>query len=256
MALKAVFIDVGNTLLYERPSRFEIYAEQARARSLQLDADEMRELMHRAHRELPREIGGAYRYSDPWFGSYVERIFHDYLGLLKADLQPLREELFARFGDPATFAVFDGGLELLDDLRARGLKIGIVSNWSSRLPRLLEALGIARRVDFVLCSAIERLEKPDPEIFQRALRLAGVRPDEAVHVGDDLEKDVFGARRVGIRSILVDHAQRSHPAHAPRVTSLVELRDVVGGWLHPSQPVAASFPSTDASPTRDRPFHD
>lgn len=227
MTLKAVFIDVGNTLLYEKPSRFEIYAERARARDLQLGAEEMRGLMHRAHRELPREIGSAYRYSDLWFGFYIERIFHDYLGLLKTDLPAVRDELFVRFGDPRTFALFDGGLELLDNWRARGLKIGIVSNWSARLPQLLDRMGISQRVDFVLCSAIERLEKPDPTIFEKALRLAGVRADEALHAGDDFEKDVLGARRVGLRAVLVDHTDCSDSAHAPRVTSLEELGEVV-----------------------------
>lgn len=227
MSLKAVFIDVGNTLLYEKPSRFEIYAERARARNLRLGADEMRALMTRAHRELPREIGGAFRYSDPWFHRYIERIFHEYLGLLKTDLPPVREELFGRFSDPSTFQIFEGGLEMLDEWRSRGLKVGVVSNWSARLPGLLEAVGIAQRVDFVLCSALERLEKPDPEIFLRALARAGVRPDEALHAGDDLDKDVLGARRVGMRAILVDHAGRSSAADAPRVRSLNELRELV-----------------------------
>jgi REG-2-like HAD superfamily hydrolase len=227
MSLKAVFIDVGNTLLYEKPSRFEIYAERARSRGFPLDADEMRKCMQRAHRELPREVGGAFRYSDPWFGLYIERIFHDYLGLLKADLQPVRDELFGRFSDPATFEFFAGGRELLLDLKARGLKVGVVSNWSARLPRLLDDLGIAQHVDFVLCSAIERLEKPDPLIFEKALRLAGVRPDEALHAGDDYEKDLLGPRRVGMRSILVDHFGTADAAHVPRVNDLFELREVV-----------------------------
>jgi REG-2-like HAD superfamily hydrolase len=231
MALKAVFIDVGNTLLYEKPSRFEIYAERARARDLRLDANEMRDLMHRAHRELPREIGGAFRYSDPWFHSYVERIFHDYLGLLKTEMGPLREELFGRFSDPATFCVFDGGLQMLDEWRARGLKIGVVSNWSARLPRLLEAIGIAERVDFVLCSAIERVEKPDPRIFERARPKPGVRADEAVHAGDDYEKDMLGAQRMGMRAVLVDHEKKADRGHAPRVQTLHELRDVVTGYM-------------------------
>lgn len=230
MTIQAVFIDVGNTLVYETPSRFEIYAERARSRSRAVSTAEMRELMIRAHHELPREIDGAYRYSDPWFGVYVERIFHDYLGLLKADLQPLREELFARFSDPATFALFDGALELLDELRGRGLRVGIVSNWSTRLPRLLADLDVTRRVDFVLCSAVERLEKPDPEIFRRALERAGVRPDQAVHVGDDLEKDVLGARRMGLRTILVDHAGRAERGHEPRARDLHQVAETLRGW--------------------------
>lgn len=227
MSLKAVFIDVGNTLLYEKPSRFEIYAERARSRGFPLDAAAMRKWMLRAHRELPREIGGAYRYSDPWFGLYIERIFHDYIGIVKSELDPVREELFAQFSDPGTFVLHAGARELLADLRAHGLRVGIISNWSARLPRLLQDLAVADQVDFVLCSAVERLEKPDPLIFQKALRLAGVRPDEALHVGDDWEKDMLGPRRVGIRSILVDHAREADRAHAPRVNDLHELREVV-----------------------------
>lgn len=227
MSIKAVFIDVGNTLLYEKPSRFEIYAERARRRAVSLDETEMRGLMHRAHRELPVEIGGAYRYSDPWFGAYIERIFHDYLGVAREELEPIRAELFGQFAEPATFALFPGAIELLDGLRARGLKLGIVSNWSARLPSLLERLELARRVDFVLCSAIERLEKPDPQIFEKALRLAGVRADESLHAGDDFEKDVLGAQRVGIRAVLVDHARKADVRRAPRVASLAELADVI-----------------------------
>jgi len=231
MSLKAVFIDVGNTLLYEKPSRFEVYAERARARDLRLETSAMRDLMHRAHRELPREIGGAFRYSDPWFQSYIERIFHDYLGILKTEMGPLREELFERFSDPATFGVFAGGFELLDGCRARGLKVGIVSNWSVRLPALLDSLGITQRVDFVLCSAIERLDKPDALLFERALQRAGVRADEALHAGDDFEKDVLGAQHVGIRAVLVDHERRADRSHTPRVSNLSELRDLVAGLM-------------------------
>ena len=227
MSLKAVFIDVGNTLLYEKPSRFEIYAEGARRRAVELDEARMRDLMHRAHRELPVQIGGAYRYSDPWFSAYIERIFHDYLGLERGELEAIRGELFGRFSEPETFAMFPGAFELLDGLRARGLKLGLVSNWSARLPVLLERLQLAQRVDFVLCSAIERLEKPDPLIFEKALQLAGVRADESLHAGDDYEKDVLGAQRVGIRAVLVDHARRADASRAPRVSSLAELAGVI-----------------------------
>lgn len=227
MPLKAVFLDIGNTLVHERPSRFELYAQSARRHGVPVSEIEMNGLMRRAHRELPREVEGGFRYSDVWFAAYIERVFHDSLGIPRERLPGLSNELFGRFSDPATFALFDGALELLDELRRRGLKLGIVSNWSPRLPALLAALGIGKRVDFVLCSAIERVEKPDPEIFTRALARAGVAPDHVLHAGDDLEKDVFGARRAGIRGVLVDHLGTSTAKDAPRVTSLAELRSMI-----------------------------
>lgn len=228
MKLEAVFIDAGNTLLYEKPSRFEIYAQAARGRGRDATEDGMRELMRRAHRELPREIGGAYRYSEGWFSFYVERIFHDYLGVSKPDLAAVREELFSRFAAPDTFRLHPGARELLAALRARGLRAGIVSNWSDRLPGLIERLGLRDLLDFVLASAIERAEKPEPAIFERALARAGVEPASALHAGDDLEKDVLGPRRLGMRSVLVDHAGASNGSDpGPRVRSLFELSELI-----------------------------
>jgi REG-2-like HAD superfamily hydrolase len=225
MTIKAFFVDVGNTLVREVPSRFAIYAECARAHGVALETPEMATWMRRAHREIPQRVGGAFRYTDPWFTAYIERIFHHHLGIERGLLPELSRGLFARFSDPATFELHPGALEILDAARARGLAIGVISNWSARLPGLLHSLGVAERVDFVLCSAIEELEKPDPAIFLRALALAGVRPDEALHAGDDLEKDVLGARRVGIRAVLVDHAgDRAHLSY-PRAGSLAELMD-------------------------------
>lgn len=227
MALRAVFLDVGNTLVRERPSRFEIYALCARRHGLEVSTERMNALMRAAHRELPREIGGAWRYSERWFEAYTERIFCVDLGLAPERLGELSRDLFARFADPATFELFEGANELCEGLRARGLVVGVVSNWSGRLPRLLQDLGVSARTDFVLCSALERTEKPGEEIFQRALARAGVRADEALHAGDDLEKDFNGARRAGLRAVLVDHARSASDA-TPRVHSLPELGEWIG----------------------------
>ena len=227
MSLHAVFIDVGNTLVYEKPSRFEIYAGAARRRGLEVEGAEMQRLMRRAHGELPSDLGGAYRYTDRWFERYFERIFHEYLDLPRRELPAVARELFGRFSEPDTFALFPGAIELLDRLRARGLKVGIVSNWSARLPQLMQTLGLASRVDVLMCSALERCEKPDAEIFRRALERAGVRPDQALHAGDHPLKDVAGARRVGMRSILVDHDAHRDRSWTPRVRSLTELAELV-----------------------------
>lgn len=224
MALRAVLFDVGDTLVRENPSRFEIYAQAARSRGVAIDARAMRGLMRAAHDELPLWIDGAYRYADPWFRAYVRRIFGERLGLGEESVQELTRELFARFESPATFELFAGGPELLDELRGRGLVLGVVSNWSARLPRVLEVLDLARRFDFVVCSALAAVEKPDPAIFRLALERAGVAAGEALHVGDHPEKDLAGARGAGLEAVLVAHAgARAAPAGAPVVASFAAL---------------------------------
>jgi putative hydrolase of the HAD superfamily len=247
MTLKAVFIDAGNTLLYENPSRFEVYAQAARRKGVAITTERMTELMRSAHRALPREIDGAFRYSEAWFAAYIRSIFQGALGLSSDELPGVSEDIFGRFADPRTFRLFPGTIELLEGLRRRGLAVGIVSNWSQRLPAILAALGVDARVDCVLASAIERVEKPEPEIFLRACARVGVAPGEALHAGDDAVKDVRGARDAGLASVRVVHAgergaladRASKQARAgigedpetgaPLVGSLFELADWIAG---------------------------
>jgi REG-2-like HAD superfamily hydrolase len=227
-SLAAVFLDFGNTLVRERDGRAEVYAEEARAAGLALDAEEMAVCMERAHAELPREIDGAFRYSDPWFRAFQEHVFVRQLGLAAGALPALSVRLFERFEDPATFVVHAGAHELLAHLRARGLVVGLISNWSERLPRLLARLGLARAFDLVLGSASERLEKPDPALFARALARARVPAARSLHAGDHVERDARGALAAGMAAVLVDHAGRLAPsarALCPVVASLPELEE-------------------------------
>ncbi|MEX1023737.1 MAG: HAD-IA family hydrolase [Planctomycetota bacterium] len=219
MDLRAIFFDFGNTLAREVPTRFEIYAEAARRRGCDVDERAMAQLMGAAHEALPLRVDGGFRYSDAWFGAFIERIFGGALGLPAADVAEVRRELFRRFEDASTFEVFAGARELLRDLRDAGLTLGLVSNWSARLPRLLAALELERSFDFVLCSAIEEVEKPDPAIFERALERAGHAAETCLHVGDQPEND-GAAAKVGIDVLFVDHENvLEHAGHA-RVLSL------------------------------------
>ena len=223
MRLEALFLDFGGTLAREVPSRHEIYAAEARGAGIEIDEDGMRALMARAHGELPVAIDGVYRYGDRWFEAFIERIFHGHLGLPEARLAGLRERLFGRFSDAATFRLFPGARELLEAARAAGLRLGVVSNWSAALPKLLEGLGLAPHLDVVVCSAIEGCEKPQGAIFELALARCRVAPGAALHAGDDPERDVRGALAAGLRAVLVDHPGTMTCAEAPVASSLDEL---------------------------------
>lgn len=232
-ALQAALIDVGGTLLTEQPPRARVYLEAALERGLQVSNREMRSLMYRTARELPRSLDGHFRYSEGWFRGFIERVFVDQLGLDRGALAGLQEQLLAWFREPSHFTPFPGALELLDRLRAAGLVVGIVSNWSEALPGILDGLGIGERVDFAVVSALEGCEKPDPELFRRGLARAG-NPDPArcVYAGNDLVMDVQGARDAGILPVLVEHADHAGrtpdvPEGVARVSSLPEL----GDWI-------------------------
>jgi putative hydrolase of the HAD superfamily len=141
------------------------------------------------------------------------------------------EEAFARlaahFRSAASWAVYDDVVATLDRLEGEGLPLGIVSNWDSQLPGLLADLGLARRFDAVLVSAIEETGKPDPEIFRRACERVGVAPAEALHVGDSPREDYEAARGAGLQSVLLDRAGR-HAGVPDRIASLAELPRLLG----------------------------
>jgi len=231
--LQAVFLDVGGTLLHEHPPRARVYLEVALARGLEVDNRKMRQLMYRTGQSLPRSLGEHFHYSEGWFGAFIERIFVDHLGLPPAELALVQSELFSWFADPENFHLFPGALELLERLRAAGLATGIVSNWSERLPGILEGLGVASRVDFVLTSALEGCEKPEPELFARALARAGdPEPGRVVHAGNDLVLDVQGALDAGILPVLVEHVDYAGRAKTvPEGVARVESLSQLGDWI-------------------------
>jgi REG-2-like HAD superfamily hydrolase len=111
----------------------------------------------------------------------------------------------------------------LDALRAAGYRLGIVSNWEPRLPQLCQSHGILDHFEFVVSSESEGYVKPHPRLFERALELAGVGPDEAVHVGDSYPEDVEGARGLGIQAVLVDRGAKGRVPYWPTIQSLAEL---------------------------------
>jgi HAD superfamily hydrolase (TIGR01509 family) len=112
----------------------------------------------------------------------------------------------------------------LEALRARGLRLVVVSNANGTLRHLFDRLGLARRVDYMLDSHEWGVEKPDPRLFQLALEESGAAASTTVHVGDLYQVDIVGARRAGLAgAVLFDVADLYTHADCPRVRRLGEL---------------------------------
>ena len=94
----------------------------------------------------------------------------------------------------------------LDRLRAAGLRLAVVSNADGSLAALFGRLGLAGRFDVLVDSGVLGIEKPDPRIFEHALRACGARREGTVHAGDFYAIDVEGARGAGIGAVLIDPA--------------------------------------------------
>jgi HAD superfamily hydrolase (TIGR01509 family) len=119
----------------------------------------------------------------------------------------------------------------LTALRARGLRLVVVSNANGTLLAHIERLGMTARFDVILDSQDEGVEKPDPRFFEIALARSGARRETTIHVGDLYHVDVVGARRAGLRGVLLDEANLRPDADCPRIASLDELVAQIAGGV-------------------------
>ena len=129
--------------------------------------------------------------------------------------------------------LFPDSFQALSRLKDMGFNIILVSNTtqstSNDVKVALEKLGIGHFFDAVVTSFDVGKEKPAREMFMSALETAGLKPDEALMVGDDLEKDILGAKRIGIDGVLVDRKGEliSNSEEYVRIDSLAELPNIL-----------------------------
>ncbi len=131
----------------------------------------------------------------------------------------------------------EGAAETLRALRDGGLKLGVVSNtgrtWGRFLRSVQERLGIGDLFDRQTFSDEERVRKPAAPIFERTLAGLKLRPEEVVHVGDDVDADVAGAQRLGMRAVWYD-AGFWKGATAQGADAVIhrwrQLPDAIRGW--------------------------
>ena len=117
---------------------------------------------------------------------------------------------------------------VLEELRAMGLPLYVVSNWDVELESVLGGLGWLGYFEGVVASAVVGVEKPEPEIFEAALSMSGSEPERVVHVGNDPETDVRGAASCGIDAVFVDRKGMHVPEADISIPDLIGLPGLVG----------------------------
>lgn len=133
---------------------------------------------------------------------------------------PLSTELTYQFRQTnGRRVVVDGGREVIEELKNRGYKLGIISNLisTSEIPEWLEEDGLAGYFSSVLLSSVYGKRKPDPEIYLEAARRAHSLPQTCAYVGDNLNRDVTGTRLAGFRMAII--------FTSPEVLSSSEITD-------------------------------
>jgi putative hydrolase of the HAD superfamily len=228
---EAVFFDVGNTLLYPFPSVSQVVEEILRDAGHERDLASISELMplvdeyyedrYRADDTFWTHDDGA---SDVWVGMYS--LLCRRLAVPEADAVILARAVYETFGEADRWKAYDDVAPCFERLRRSGVKVGIISNWDTRLERIFDGLGLLPLVDGVVSSAVVGLHKPDPRIFELAAKRLHVDAHSCAHVGDHYYADVLGARAVGMKAVLID--RHGGMRAMPSVRMIATLDDLEG----------------------------
>lgn len=228
--VRAVFFDAGGTLLYPHPSVGEVYARVARGHGVHAEPENLNKIF----REIWHQKDGLSMaaFSDEksernWWREIVREVFSRVEKF--NDFELFFDDLYDQFASPQTWQLFEETHAVLDYFKSRGYIVGMISNWDSRLLKLCDAFDIKKYFDFMLISAIYGKAKPHKDIFSEALRLSGVAPNEALHVGDSLEDDIRGARAAGVRAAWINRHERElkEEHDVPVIQNLKELIGVI-----------------------------
>jgi putative hydrolase of the HAD superfamily len=208
-----VLLDVGETMVGPRESFGAVYARVLSPLGLDLDAGTLEKALRTAWKELDEAVPrGRDRYShfpggeDGYWIRFVRDTIRFATGapvpgrFAERALGPLREA----FLRADAWQVYPDVVPALRALRSMGVRMGVVSNWDSRLPVILEILRLRPYFETVAVSHFEGVEKPDPALFHAALDRMNAPPGEAVHVGDRPDLDIEGAAAAGIAGFLID----------------------------------------------------
>jgi len=223
-ATRAVFFDAVGTLIHPRPSAPTVYAAVARRYGLALTAADVRERFVAAYlKEEAADVASNWETSEARERARWHTIVCDTL-VGVSDPEACYRELFDHFARPDAWALDPDAGAVLRALAARGLVLGMGSNYDERLWSVLAGFAELELLKGrVLVSSEVGARKPGAGFFTHVVRAAGCAPGEVLFVGDDIDNDYLGATGAGLRAVLLDpHDRFAHVPHrAPRLADLL-----------------------------------
>jgi HAD superfamily hydrolase (TIGR01662 family) len=191
MAIKAVFFDFGCTLAERSIGNWRNFEARVVSSLFGLEGDRLREFWHELS-TVP--------------ASEEERFLERKCAELGVPIKKAGDYMRERGALIEGFAWEPGAISVLEELKSRGVRTGIISNTDGVGLGIYDKMRPDARplLDAILLSSEERLRKPDKRLFTRALERVGVGAGDALHVGDDELTDIKGAHNAGMKAVLYD----------------------------------------------------
>jgi len=210
--IKAIFFDAVGTLFRLTKTVGDHYAYVGSEVGLDLDAQNLERAFHTAWKQMPERaaINGPRENDDKgWWRELVNRVLEQVAPSLgEFDRDNFFEIAYEHFAEAGVWELYPEVPDVLEKLQSQ-FQLAVVSNFDGRLRFILEHVGISKYFVHVFVSSELGADKPDPEIFRRALRLMKLNPNEVLHVGDDPKRDWEGATAAALSIFRLDRPKNS-----------------------------------------------
>ena len=210
--IRAILFDAAGTLFYLTKTVGDHYAYVGREVGLNLDAQELERAFHASWQRMPRRPAteGPRENDDKgWWRELVGRVFDQVApSLNELDRDNFFEVAYEHFAEAGVWKLYPEVLDVLEQLRER-FQVAVISNFDGRLRLILQNLGISKYFPHVFISSELGADKPNPEIFRRALKVMHLDTNEVLHVGDDPERDWKAAKEAGLSVFRLDRPRNS-----------------------------------------------
>ena len=224
MKYDAVLFDAAETLFTTRGSVGEIYAGVARKFGSPAQPPDIQEAF-RQH--FPHSGPLHPSHEKQWWKNVVHNVFDD-VGMVQ-DFDQFFDEIYDLFRDSRGWMLFPETAHVLEVCRRQGLKLGLISNFDSRVYSVLKDLRIDHFFSSITICSETGYAKPQPEIFHAAISSLQTTPDRILFAGDSLVDDYTAGQNVGLDAILVDRSGRYAAMQTvTRIASLSDLLPIAG----------------------------
>lgn len=220
LKIKAVLFDLGYTLVYSQHE--ETLQKILEIHGVVKSIVEVRQAMIKGNRESDAKRHIVLLAHE--FYTELNLAYLKHLGIADGEkARKLAEEINRHWFEFAEIHVYPDVKETLQKLRQMGLKLGIVTGaYEEDIEKILPKAGLEGFFDVSVGVDTVEKRKPHPDTFQYALKRLGIKPEEAIFVGDQIEADYVGAQKTGMNAFLIQREGKP-PADIKVITSLEEI---------------------------------
>ena len=218
--LKGVLFDMGGTLIKTAPVS-EIFKRILEDFGIKRSTEEIEEARKIVEKQF--DIEELAILEDAFWLKWNTRIL-EHMGIYE-NAQSLAERIAKQWWQYSDVKLYPDVEKTLNVLKQRRLKIGLITNGlESDVEEVLPRIGLAGFFDVEVTSSLVGKIKPHREIFLHALEKLGIKPQEAMHVGDEVERDYEGAKRCGLKALLIDRENSVGEEGVEKIQSLAEIQ--------------------------------